>query len=602
MTLRVLRTVAVLLAVLLPALAGPAPGPLAADEGWLIQSFDAQIDVEEGGDLDIVETISVDFGAQQKHGIFRDIPVVYDFDARNVRVYDVDVVSVNDLQGAAHRFTTARIEGGIFRIQIGDPNRTISGRVSYIIHYRVAGALNGFPEHDELYWNATGTWPVTTTQAGVTVRLPGSGVQRVDCFQGSTGSTDTCLANRGTNGATFRTARPLGERHQLTVVVGFDKGLVASPLPRLERRPPGVLDLFTATPATLAGATLVGVLALLALIWAWWTNGRDRRYTSIYYLSDNPAEETRPLLAGDPIVVEFEPPEQLRPGQAGLLLDERADTLDATATIVDLAVRGYLRIIEEKKEGLLGFSSTTWRFERTDNPAGDLLPYEARLLIGLFAAGDQVTLDQLKQKYYTHLAAGVGLLYQDARDRGWFPDRPDRIRTRWVWTGLGVALVAGALSYTLGTLLGAGLVTAPLVAAGGLLAAGATWMPRRTAAGSELLRRVLGFRNYVAAAETHRQAFNEQRNIFASYLPYAMVFGCVDKWAKALESLDLPPQEQGWYVGSTPFHGVAFSNSMRGMASEFSSAITSTPGGSGGSGFSGGSAGGGGGGGGGGSW
>ncbi len=49
-----------------------------------------------------------------------------------------------------------------------------------------------------------------------------------------------------------------------------------------------------------------------------------------------------PLFASDPIAVEFEPPDKLKPAQIGLLLDERADTLDVTATIVELAVRGYL--------------------------------------------------------------------------------------------------------------------------------------------------------------------------------------------------------------------------------------------------------------------
>ena len=117
-----------------------------------------------------------------------------------------------------------------------------------------------------------------------------------------------------------------------------------------------------------------------------------------------------------------------------------------------------------------------------------------------------------------------------------------------------------------------------------------------------MYRRVLGFREYMEVAETDRQRFYEEENIFQEYLPYAIVFGSVDKWAKAFEDMGIEPNTSNWYVGTTPFRAVAFSHSLQGFSSSMSSAIASTPGGSGSSGFSGGSSGGGGGGGGGGSW
>ena len=49
---------------------------------------------------------------------------------------------------------------------------------------------------------------------------------------------------------------------------------------------------------------------------------------------------------------------------------------------------------------------------------------------------------------------------------------------------------------------------------------------------SEMLRRVLGFRLYIDTAEKDRQQFNERADIFATYLPYAIVFGCAEKWAR----------------------------------------------------------------------
>lgn len=174
-------------------LCGDAALPRAAeaDEGWVINSFDAQIDIDDTGELDIIETISVDFRGLSKHGIFRDIPVRYDYDGKHDRVYELEVLGVNNLQGRPHRFDTTR-SGSHYRIQIGDPKQTVTGRQTYVIHYTVLGALNSQPREDELYWNATGQWPVTTIQAGATVHLPQAAARRTACFQGDKGSTESC--------------------------------------------------------------------------------------------------------------------------------------------------------------------------------------------------------------------------------------------------------------------------------------------------------------------------------------------------------------------------------------------------------------------------
>ena len=146
------------------------------------------------------------------------------------------------------------------------------------------------------------------------------------------------------------------------------------------------------------------------------------------------------------------------------------------------------------------------------------------------------------------------------------------------------------------------MIGVPVALVGLLLLATSRTMPRRTARGSELLRRVLGFRRYLTTAETDRQRFNERASIFAEYLPYAIVFGAVDRWARAFRDIDAQAATAAWYAGSGRFDAPTFSRNLEGFSSSVSSTIASTPGGSGSSGFSGGSAGGGGGGGGGGSW
>ena len=313
--------------------------PIAADEGWNIDRMRVRIDVGRDGSLYFVEHIDVDFRSLERHGIFRDIRHRLAYDASNIREYGIGLERVTTADGAPLPVETIR-EGSLLRFKIGDPDRTISGRASYQISYTVANALNGFSDHDELYWNVTGRWPVPISATSVVVRLPEPGVERVACFQGPAGSTESCSARFDKGGAEFSTTRQLGEDEQMTVVVGVRKGIVPEPQPALLPNPLFGSPLFDRTPALLASSAvmLVGVLAGFGTLW--WREGRDRRYVSQYYLTPSPAEEIVPLLESETSGVEFEPPDALRPAQVGLLLDERADMRDLTATIIDLAVRG----------------------------------------------------------------------------------------------------------------------------------------------------------------------------------------------------------------------------------------------------------------------
>jgi uncharacterized membrane protein len=175
---------------------------------------------------------------------------------------------------------------------------------------------------------------------------------------------------------------------------------------------------------------------------------------------------------------------------------------------------------------------------------------------------------------------------------------------RQTYAGLGVlTILAGfGLAWLLGRVAGAGLVGLAVAALGLVAVPVARVMPAKTSTGAEVHRRTLGFRRYMEVAETERQRFAERENIFAEYLPYAIVFGCVERWARAFKDIDTAAQTAAWYVGSGAFDSGRLSSSLEGFSSNLGSAIAATPGSSGGSGFSGGGAGGGGGGGGTSSW
>jgi uncharacterized protein (TIGR04222 family) len=581
------------------AVAALAVSLRAGDDGWIIERLNSRIEIDSDGTLSILEALDVDFRGLSKHGIFRDIPYVLDFDTTNNREYAITLTGVTSADGRPHRVKESDV-GADRRFQIGDPDKEISGKQTYRIAYRVGGALNGFPDHDELYWNATGVWPVAMAAASVVVRVPAGSVQKLDCFQGPKGSTERCSSSAARDQAIFKATRSLAADEQMTVVVALRKGAVAEPHPLLVRKPRGVLEFFELTPFV-GAVTVFGILVAVGGIgYLWWEIGRDRHSIALHTQGPGAPEERVPLFGARPVGVEFEPPDRIRPGQMGLLVDERVDTLDVTATIVDLAVRGYLSIRELPKEGWFG--KKDWQLVRLMDPDSKLLEYERIVFAGLFEAGPSQTLSGLKNKFYDDLGRARKALYKDAVERGWFPRNPNSVRVMSRAAGI-LAVVAGVgLMILLGQQSGDGLLGLPVLVGGALLAIIARAMPRRTALGREMMRRTLGFAKYMKTAETEQQAFAERANIFTAYLPYAVAFKCVDRWARAFQDIDMQAATATWYAGSTAFDPGAFSSTVSSLSSSMSSALASTPGGSGGSGFSGGSSGGGGGGGGGGSW
>ncbi len=598
----------VLAALLLLPLVAIRAQQVQAQTGETIRSFDATYEVREDGSVLVTEDILYDFGTLQRHGIFRDIPVEFTTDDPDYhRIFDIEDVSVTDGTKKIH-FEKSRI-GANLEIKIGDANKLVTGQQRYVISYTLPNALNPQDDWDELYWNVTGNeWPVTIQAASAVVHAPST--ERQDCFQGPQGSTEGCAGS--INGAQmFRSTHSLPPGSGLTIVVALTKGSVeVRPLHLVKQKSDveKVKDFAGISPLPIAATVFLGILGIMGVGRYWWLTGRDRWFGDVHYLTGNKEATTRPLFAKDTIIVEYMPPEigrrerRLRPAEIGTLLDERADTLDVTATMVDLAVRGYMRITEIDKKWIFG--SKDYKLEKLRDGDDTLLAYEASLLRRLFDDGDTVEMSDLKNSFYKDLAKVKDMLYtQVVSQDKFFPKNPENVRNYHMVGGIVIVVTGAVIAFILGNAIGAAILGIPVIAVGLLVFLFSGKMPRRTPAGREMYRRILGFREYMEVAEKDRQRFNEEENIFAEYLPYAMVFGCVDKWAKAFEDMGIQPNTGSWYVSPYPFAAVAFSQNLNSFSSSVSSAITSTPGGSGGSGFGGGGfSGGGGGGGGGGSW
>jgi uncharacterized membrane protein YgcG len=596
------------------------PGQARAQTSEEITSFDVTYDIDSEGSVHVTEDIRYDFGINQKHGIFRNTPVRYEYDDNNDRLIQASDVNVTNGTGDEWEFDITDRDPSLV-IKIGDPDVFVTGEQRYVITYTLDRALNPFDDHDEFYWNVTGDeWDVSIASASATVTVQADDpqpIQRVTCFQGESGSTARCHTSEfDDNTATFASRGILFPGLGFTVVVGLDKGAVIVGAPDLVARPQNPwVKAFAVTPITV-GLMLAGIVAaFVAVLRVWWVQGRDRWLGDMFYINETPsdpsADRIKPLMAHESIVVEFAPPEvdpetkrTLRPAEIGVLLDERADTLDVTATIVDLAVRKHLVIKEESSDGVFGlFKSKDYELQKLEPEVDDLLPYERELKDAFFESGETVKLSDLKNKFHDDLAKVKTTLYKQAMADKFFPYNPETIRNVVRVAGILVAFLGGLLGWGLGALFGGALLGIPVFVAGILLLLFANAFPRRTAAGRILYRRSLGFRRFMVESDKERQKFAEKANIFHEYLPFAIVYGCVDKWANAFKDLGIEVGQPGYYIGTGPFIATAFASNMSSFSSSIGSTMASTPGGSGGSGFSGGGgSGGGGGGGGGGSW
>jgi hypothetical protein len=543
-------------------------GPVGAAAVEEVSAFTSNLEIGADGWLGVTETVNYSF-PEPRHGIYRDLPVVYEIDGKRWRS-PLEVTSVTDGGGTPMPFTE-ETNGYFLRLKIGRPDQTVTGLQQYVIRYRVAGVVRHFEDHDELYWNVTGhEWTAPLRRVTATVRLA-EGLHEEDttakCYTGPVGSTDEdCLIQKGGGVVSFAASGPL------TVVVGFTPGIVALlPLERVRDWTPLAFPL--------------PLLALAIMLTLWRRYGRDPAGRGTH-------------------VVQYDPPDKLPPAMVGVIADEQAHQHDVAAMIVNLAVRGYLKIVETERQGII-LKSRDYDFVRLKDYAGDtaLLPHECAVLDGIFGGLSTVSLAALKENHAFNLALkGIKeKVYDDCVAGGYFPKSPLRIRTGY----LAAAGILAVLAFVLFQLTAFLTVYAGLSAALPAVIVGVFgwFMPRRTAKGVAAREHALGFKDYLATAEKYRLQWQESENVFEKFLPYAMVFGVAEKWSKAFADIGL--RQPTWYEGRPGmiFNAVVINDVVSSMNRSLVAAMNSAPQKtSGGSGFSGGFSGGGFGGGGGGSW
>ena len=601
-----------------------------------ISRFVSDVQIRKDASLNVTETIDIRAEHDRiNRGIYRDFPTRYR--GRNGSQMRVGFTFRGaTLDGMPVQAKTETIPDGV-RVRIGDPDRLVDiGDHRYVIEYSTTRQVGRFKDFDELYWNATGNgWDFPIDVAEARIRLP-EAVRFGDRatytgLQGSTAS-NAQVVEETPGDILFRTTLPLGPREGLTVAAAFPKGVVAAP----DERKYWLADY---------GPLLVGAAGLLGLLCyffvAWKRAGRDPR-------------------AGTVVPI-FSPPDELTPAAMRYVTKMGADDRTFAAALIDMGVRGHIRMIEEDGGW---FSSDKTRLERIVSTQ-PLPADEEAALRELAMTGETIVMEQKNHTKFSAAKKGLDRVLKENYEGKLF-------HKNWGWAIAGIMLVIGALWFsaaavvaatdggqvwmigvgigmlalaailvalmhgmsktgkcllTVGAFISGAIALAlgapimgqavasgwwqplalPLLALPVALSAFA-WIDAPTKEGRAVLDRIAGFKQYLSITERERldrmHLPEDTPELFERYLPYAVALGVENRWADRFAGVLAAAAAQGqqgfgWYSGSgDPWNNPgSFVNSMGSSLASTVSSASTAPGSGGG-----GSSGGGGGGGGGGGW
>jgi uncharacterized membrane protein len=550
-----------------------------------IKNFEVNININSDASISVKESIEYDFDTSTRHGIYRDIPFKYD--ARggkyNLRISNI---SVTDHLGSPYDFTVSN-KGDYKSIQIGNAKESVSGTKIYIIQYEVAKAINYFASSDELYWNVTGNeWIVPIRRARVSVFLPKDvpyNSLNASCFSGYSGGRATCDSisygeNDGYIGSAIFSEENLDVNEGLTFALAFPKGLVYQPTSS-EKFMEAVWDNLI---------ILFPLLVFLIMFSIWRNKGKDPKGRGT-------------------IVTEFDVPDQLTPAEVGTIVDEKCAGKEISGEIINLAVKGYLKI-ERVENKILFVKKVDYVFKKLKEGEDLGNKHEKFLFSGIFGDKGEIKLSEIKDDFYDDYQLVKKRIYEAVSQKGYFFHSPQRMRLEsFAKYSFLMFILFYAFSFFAKITFDAYSISS-LCLAFLIIFIFSIFMPQRTSRGVMAKEHILGFKRYLSVAEKDRMDFHnapeKSPEQFEKFLPFAVALGVEKKWAEQFK--DIYRSNPAWYggsMGSDGFNSMALIYNLDGLNSQLNEVTTHSSASSGGSGFSGGGFSGGGfGGGGGGSW
>lgn len=524
---RVLIAVFVLVVVSL-AFAPAALADETKDYYW--KAINVDLDIRSDSTVRVTETHTYVFTVGSFSHVYRVIPTgrVESIDA--IEVWEGNTQYRQASSQTAGTYTVER-SGEEIRIDWWFP-RTSGQERTFTLEYTLYGGLRFYDGGDQLWWKAVFADRAKPVQGSVvTVHLP----SQVSADQLVFESYGTPGSGRIVDSQTVQfIASRIQPGDEFEVRVQFPHGLVAGTAPRWQEAFDQKVKYDEETrPIVTVGLALAGLavmlLGALFVLWLWYTRGRDR-----------PVGKVAEYLTS--------PPSDLAPGVVGVLIDEKADMKDVVATIVHLAQKGVIRMTEKEIINLLFFKRSDIIYELVDRDQAKA-SHERELIDAMFGLRNEVSLLELKNKFYKHLPGIKDRMYDEAVNLGYFSSSPQSTRRKYGVLG-GLVLVAAVVVGAVAVGAMAEMAnTAFCPAAGlgflglGLIVVG-PWMPRRTLKGAEERTRWMAFKRYLEDIERYTN-LKEATDISEKYLPYAICFGIERSWVRKFAQAGAPAPK--WY-------------------------------------------------------
>lgn len=486
-----------------------------------ITNFDSVIKVEKSGIIDITEKITYDFGNDSSLEIFRDIDKVLS----NASEIGLKVASVIDEKGNKYLFFE-NLENNIFHIQIKANDKPFVGVKNFVINYKANHAVEDYESEDRLIWKTTGVdKAVPMSQTKITVdlsELKDLDINKViipNCYNISScniSKKDFQAVYSGFNGDAY-------------IQLFIPKGSINwPPEPPVEKK--SLKDMVLPYVRVVFGLLLLGMILDFA-----------KRFNT-------PKTDIPRQLKKRPVITEYEPPAGLSPIEAGTIINRLVDNNDISSVIMDLVLRGYMKI---------DFIDGT-KFIKLKSGDDLVNPADKEIFQAFFLYRDHVSLNTLKKSpefmdSAERIASGTeeylsenGYIYKFAKSKFKKFEAPLAVLAGLSFMTMYFSfMVIIASIEKLSDLVIHDTTTFVFVLS---LVAFFTsgYLYRKmtvvlTDKGIEVYAKLLGLKKFLSMTEKDRLAFfnapESKPEVIEKFLPYAMVLHVENKWSKVFEGL-----------------------------------------------------------------
>jgi len=481
----------------------------------------------------------------------------------------------------------------------------------WIIEYTVVGGLSFLKEKNELYWNILTEYTVPVQYSFVEIKLPSKAssqneLQIFEYLEGGKESFSYIVDSQ----KVYAGAMDMRPRANFTVAFGFPLGLI--------ERGEYWKEFFIMYWGYILGIIILFLSIVGAFLYWYFTEKHNKGKGTI--------------------IVEYEPPSNLPPALGEVIVKERITKKTFPATLIDLAVRGYIKIEEEKNSSffyktqnflhsfhnkarviriiffflfLLASVFFVFKIEeimsvsfffllfvffilfKLENHRDYIITqikecdenvrkYEKEFLSIIFSSGGKVFSTKemrfstlKKTEMYKLFKKYEKTFYKEVEGLGL---HTHSIHKEKMWKDFFIILVFTSIGVSFSLSLGGHLYFffGALLFSFLLLLYMIKFEVKLTDEGHSEREKWLGFKEFLYRVERYRLQ-DLTPETFEKYLPYAMVFGIEKKWAKRFEGIII--QTPSWYTShsSYGFHKTTVLGSSGGFSiTGFSTSLSSS--------------------------